>query len=114
MVNTSLSILVAGFAGVILGAVYFGGLWWTVRRLHTTSHPVGFFLASFVLRAGTALAGFFLVTTYRWDLEGLASTPPSLPRLAAALVGFILVRVLLLRFLKPGGTWPHGDQTAKP
>ena len=107
-------ILVAGVAGVILGVIYFGGLWWTVRRLQAVPYPMAFFLASFILRVGVALAGFFFVTTYRWDLEGLARTPPALSRLAAALVGFILVRVVLLRLLGPGGTWSHGDQATKP
>lgn len=77
-------------SGLVLGLLFFGGLWWTVRRLPRSSRPVALYLGSMVVRAGAALAGFYLVLTY-YDW----------PQLAAALVGFLVVRVALVRMASP-------------
>jgi F1F0 ATPase subunit 2 len=77
-------------AGGLLGSVYFGGLWLTVRRLPHADHPAALVLGSFVLRAVLVAAGF------AWLLAG----DPL--RLVAVLVGFLAVRVLLVRQVRPG------------
>jgi F1F0 ATPase subunit 2 len=77
-------------AGGLLGSVYFGGLWLTVRRLPDTGHPAALVLASFVLRAALVAAGFV------WLLAG----DPL--RLVAVLAGFLAIRVLLVRRIRTG------------
>lgn len=74
--------------GVLLGAVYFVGLWWTVRSLPEVRHPWFTYFGSLAVRLLVVLAGFYLLLTfYHWQA------------LAVGLLGFIGVRVLLVRFI---------------
>ncbi|MGR9099662.1 MAG: N-ATPase subunit AtpR [Gammaproteobacteria bacterium] len=75
----------AFLAGMILGIFYFGVLWLTVRRLTRYQHPSLWFVASFLFRNAVAAAGFYLVMAGDWR------------RLFAALAGFILIRVVIVR-----------------
>jgi len=88
-VNDPLTALLAGLAGAGLGAVFFGGLWWTVRRGVSAANPALWFLASGVLRTSMVVAGFYLVGGGQWR------------RLVAALVGFILARLVVLGVMRP-------------
>ncbi|MEE4608697.1 MAG: ATP synthase subunit I [Desulfobacteraceae bacterium] len=72
-------------AGAGTGAFYFGGLWWTVRRLPGTRRPAGLSLASFLLRAAAVMAVFYL----------LADGSPV--HWIQLLAGFTLARLVLLR-----------------
>lgn len=72
-------------AGVLLGAIYFGGLWWTVRTGLTAAQPAFWFLGSLLLRTAIALGGFFLVAGTAWA------------RWLACLLGFIVARLLVHR-----------------
>lgn len=74
-------------AGLGLGAFFYGGLWWTVKRLPAVRHPAAWMLASFLLRAGVSLAGLYWLAAY--DLR----------RLGLALGGWLLARVLLVKRL---------------
>jgi F1F0 ATPase subunit 2 len=80
------SLALALLAGIALGLFFFGGLWWTVRKGTTADNPALWFLGSFLLRTGVTLGGFYAVGAGDWQ------------RLLAALVGFVLVRVLLTHF----------------
>jgi len=82
-INEGWALLPALAAGVMLGLLFFGGLWWTVRRLAVTAHPALWMLGSFVLRTAIVLAGFYMVADSRWQ------------NLIAALAGFILARILV-------------------
>ena len=56
--------LILGFswvAGVLLGAIFFGGLWWTIRKGMASQIPALWFSGSLLLRTGIALAGFYFV-----------------------------------------------------
>jgi F1F0 ATPase subunit 2 len=75
------------FIGIVLGGVYFAGLWETVRKLPDAEKPVRRVALSFALRMALALSGFYLVMQGGWEC------------LAAAMVGFLLMRELLLRRL---------------
>jgi F1F0 ATPase subunit 2 len=75
-------------AGVLLGAIFFGGLWWTVNRGISSSRPALWFFASMVLRTGVILAGFYFVGNGRWE------------RLALCLLGFVLARIAVNRLTR--------------
>lgn len=89
MISDLLLLLGAAAAGCGLGWFYFGGLWLTVRRLPAATMPGLLALSSLLIRLSVTLIVFLLVTQGRWE------------RLIACLCGFLLVRMLLLRHLKP-------------
>lgn len=87
-----LNLALAMAAGVFLGLIFFGGLWWTVRRGLTSTSPALWFIASTLLRLGIVLAGFFFVAGGDWQ------------RLLAALAGFVIARLAVLRITRPAPT----------
>jgi F1F0 ATPase subunit 2 len=54
--NNVITLSSAGIAGALLGALFFGGLWWTVRKGLTSTNPALWFLASSTLRMGVTHA----------------------------------------------------------
>ena len=82
-------LMVPFIAGLALGLFYFAGLWLTISRLTQTGNPALLFLASFVGRMMVVIAGIFLISNGQWQ------------RIAACLVGVVLMRVLLTRHLAP-------------
>lgn len=81
-----LGYLAIGFA---IGALYFLGLWWTVRRLKRSRRPTVLTLASFLSRAALVLVVFYLAAQGRWE------------RFLGCLAGFLLARVVITRRLRP-------------
>ena len=81
--------LFAGLAGAALGVIFFGGLWWTVRKVASSGHPARWFLVSGALRTGIVLAGFYLVGGGHWQ------------RLVGTLAGFILARLAVMWLTRP-------------
>jgi F1F0 ATPase subunit 2 len=74
-------------AGTALGTFYFTGLWFTVRNLPDSERPLALVFWSFMVRASVAVAGFYMVMNGRWE------------QLAAALLGFLFMREILIRRL---------------
>ena len=60
--NETLTLVLAWVAGVVLGAIFFGGLWWTVRKGVSSQRPALWFFGSLLLRMSIALAGFYFVS----------------------------------------------------
>ena len=85
--NEPLILLLAGVAGLVLGAIFFGGLWWTVRKGVSFKHSAIWFLGSLLLRMGIILAGFYVVSDGYWD------------RLLACLFGFIIMRFIVTQLM---------------
>ena len=84
---TGLAWLVGALAvGVTAGAAYFAALGATVRALPSARRPALILLGSFVLRFG-AVAAVFVVMIRGGGLSWLA----------AALTGFVLARVVIVR-----------------
>ena len=75
------SLALAGAAGALLGALFFGGLWWTVRRGVCSQRPALWFFGSMPLRMSITLAGFYFVGGENWE------------RWLLCLVGFVLARI---------------------
>ncbi|MBT7164018.1 MAG: ATP synthase subunit I [Victivallales bacterium] len=83
--SESLRMLVAWLVGGVLGMVFFGGLWWTVRRAVPSRRPAFWFVGSFVLRMGIAGIGFYSVVA-----------SGGLSRLLVCLLGFLMARGLVM------------------
>jgi F1F0 ATPase subunit 2 len=79
----------AWVAGAVLGTIFFGGLWWTVRRYASSHRPALWFAASLVLRMGIALGGFYFVSGGDWK------------RLILCLVGFFMARLIVTWLTRP-------------
>jgi F1F0 ATPase subunit 2 len=86
--NDPLMLVVAGLAGFGLGIVFFGGLWWTVRRAILSSRPALWFLGSMMLRMGIVVAGFYYAGGGQWQ------------RLLLCMPGFVLARLVVMRFTR--------------
>lgn len=81
--NETLTLLLAWVAGLFLGAIFFGGLWWSVRRGVASKHPALWFLGSALVRMSVVLAGFFVIGREHWE------------RLLLCLLGFVIARFLV-------------------
>jgi F1F0 ATPase subunit 2 len=93
--NLSLALL----AGLSLGAMFFGGLWWTVRRSVAARRPAIFLFASLMLRMSATLVGFYLVGRADWR------------QLVVCLVGFVVARAIVMWVTQPqesAGTMDNG------
>ena len=88
--NETLSLVLALVTGVLLGVMFFGGLWWTVRKGVSSRRPALWFFGSLVLRMSIALAGFYLVTGGHWE------------RLLLCLLGFLIARIIVTRLTRTG------------
>jgi F1F0 ATPase subunit 2 len=53
-------------AGVLLGAIFYGGLWWTIQKGVVSNRPALWFFGSGLLRMGFVLAGFYVVARSGW------------------------------------------------
>jgi F1F0 ATPase subunit 2 len=81
-------IVVALISGLILGVLFFGGLWLTVKKALGTKYSALWFLGSSILRTALVLTGFYFVS------QG------SLSQLLISVAGFIAARFLVLRITK--------------
>jgi len=79
--NETLRLALAWVAGAALGAIFFGGLWWTVSKLASSPRPALWVFGSALARMSIALAGFYLVAGGQWE------------RLIACLLGFVTARL---------------------
>ena len=86
--NDTMSLALALVTGVLLGAVFFGGLWWTVRKGVSSKRPALWFLGSVLLRTGIALAGFYFVARGHWE------------RWLVCLLGFVIARTIVKRLAR--------------
>jgi F1F0 ATPase subunit 2 len=82
--------LIAVIIGAGLGAFYFGSLWLTLRGLPQRRRPALWLLVSFVSRLTVTLAVFY----------GLINATGPIA-LGIALASFMVVRIGLLRRLRP-------------
>ena len=74
--------------GGLLGLGYFGGLWWTVRRMRHAQWSKGLLFGSFAVRTAFALGGFYVVVLLmgaHWEMVALC------------LLGFVGARLVLVR-----------------
>lgn len=89
--NELLTLAFALVAGLLLGTVFFGSLWWTVRKGIASKHAELWFIAGPLLRMSFALAGFYFVSGRHWE------------RLLFCLLGFIIARRVVIQLTRPPG-----------
>lgn len=81
----ALALVLAWIAGGALGAFFFGGLWWTVRKSLASASPALWVFGSLLLRMGVTMTGFYFVSGGDWQL------------LLSCLVGFVMARQVAAR-----------------
>lgn len=86
--NETLILVLAGMAGFLLGAMFFGGLWWTVRKGVSSPRPALWFLGSVLVRMSIVLPGFYFVGRGHWD------------RMLVCLLGFVIARFTVMRLTR--------------
>ena len=94
-----LALALAFLAGVMLGAIFFCGLWVTIRRGVSSERPALWFFSSLLLRMSIALAGFYFVSGGHWE------------RLLLCLLGFVTARFAVTRLTR---TWLTQKRGGKP
>jgi F1F0 ATPase subunit 2 len=87
--NETLTLFLSWIAGGMLGTIFFGCLWWTIRKGASAGQPALWFIVSFLLRMSIALAGFFFVAQGHWE------------RLVLCLLGFVMARVVVTLLTRP-------------
>jgi len=86
--NETLALVLALVTGVVLGAMFFGGLWWTVRKGVSSKQPAFWFFGSLLLRTSIALAGFYFIARGHWE------------RLLVCLLGFVIARLIVTQLTR--------------
>lgn len=87
--NDTLAISLAFVAGMALGAFFFGGLWWTVKRGISSPRAALWFVGSMIVRIGAVLIGFYWVGGTHFQ------------RFVACCLGFFLGRVAVTWLSRP-------------
>jgi F1F0 ATPase subunit 2 len=83
--NENQHVLTAIIAGVLIGTVFFGGLWWTVRKGLESRYAALWFTGGLLVRMSVTVTGFYFIGRDHW------------PRLLACLFGFVVARVVVMR-----------------
>lgn len=102
MMNDTLALVLACVAGLLLGAVFFGGLWWTVRKGVSSKRPGTWFFGSLLLRMTIALAGLYLVGHEHPE------------RLMLCLLGIVVARFAVMRLTRPSADQRHSRARELP
>ncbi|WP_339909542.1 ATP synthase subunit I [Symmachiella dynata] len=97
-----LQVAVPFAAGIVLGVIYFGGLWLTVRNVHQVQHPALLCIGSFVVRNALVLPAFYLVMDGHWV------------RIVSCLVGFFIVRYVWIHRIRSLGVLLKVDERMSP
>lgn len=74
--------------GITLSAIYFGGLWYTVKNIESLHRPYFLVIGGYLVRTATVLFGFYYLLIYHWSY------------LMAALPAFIITRQVIINRIK--------------
>ncbi len=72
------------FIGIILGIIFFGGLYLTVKKINQVKNPSVLFISSFIIRIALLLGGLYYISK-----KGYLGV-------LFALVGIILVKFVMI------------------
>lgn len=87
-INEIIVLLPVFFAGIVLGILFFGGLWLTVQKGLKSKNSALIFTGSFILRMALLMLGFYYVSANSWQ------------RALICLSGFLIARVVFIRIKK--------------
>ena len=76
--------VVGFFGGVVLGLVFFGGLYWSVNKLPTVKYPGLLMAASMLVRMAILLTGLYFLMS--GDIKNLL----------AAVVGVMVIKFVMI------------------
>ena len=99
--NETLILVLALATGILLGAIFFGGLWWTVQKGVSSKRPALWFFGSLLLRTSIALAGFYFVARGPWE------------NLLVCLLGFVFARVIVTLLTRVAEKPTYLEQAAR-
>lgn len=88
MMNEIIKLLLAFMAGIVLGIVFFGGLWLTVKNGLQSKWSTLIFAGSFLVRMAIILVSFYFMVRSGWKIT------------VAGLAGFLLARVIVVYLTK--------------
>ena len=102
--NETLTLALAFVTGLLLGAMFFGGLWWTVLKGLSSKQPALWFLGSLLLRTSLTLVGFYFIARGHWE------------RLMVCLLGFVIARFIVVRLTREARkpTYPAREASHAP
>lgn len=86
--NDILSLVPAVLAGILLGIIFFGGLWFTVNKGLGSKRATLIFFGSLIIRMAIILTGFYFVGGDNWQ------------KMLACLVGFLIARIVITNITK--------------
>lgn len=86
--NELINMLPSLLAGIILGLIFFGGLWLTIQKGLRSKNSALIFAGSFIIRIAIILSGFYFVVQYGWK------------NLLVCLLGFLIARIAVTRMTK--------------
>jgi len=89
IMNETMTLFFAAAAGLFLGAIFYGGLWYTVRKGVTAKQPALWFMGSLFARMSLVLVGIYFIGGNSWQ------------RMLACLLGFIVARWLVVWLTRP-------------
>ena len=93
-----IKLLIPLLIGIILGTLYFGGLWLTVQKINSAMHPALWMFISFIIRIGVLLITFYWLVMVNWAY------------LAVAFIGFLIARSVFIQRFKPVERYPAGEE----
>lgn len=88
MMNEIVIMLLALLAGFVLGVVFFGGLWLTVKNGLQSKKSALVFTGSFIIRMVILLVSFYFIVQLGWE------------NAVVCLAGFIIARFVVIRLTK--------------
>lgn len=100
MLAVTSGLTLAGAAGGLLGLLFFGGLWWTLRRAFASPRPGLWVAGSLLLRMACVAGGFVVVAGGDWR------------RLLSCLFGFWAARWLVVHMTDHPATPTPGRSLA--
>jgi F1F0 ATPase subunit 2 len=83
-----LMMIMAFLTGIILGTLFFGGLWFTVKKAVLAKIPAIWFFVSLFLRLSITLIGFYYISRGSWQ------------RLLICVFGFAAARFIVIHLTK--------------
>ncbi len=84
-----LTLTLSWLAGGALGASFFGGLWWTVKKSVSSRRPALWLFGSLLVRMSILLVGLYFVSGRDWS------------RLLSCLLGLMLARAVVTGLTRP-------------